>query len=375
MASKSSSTTGDREHEEEDLSLAGSEQIRRAHEDRNRDRRKLTKKPERQSFGTIEQAHPDNLLSGRIIRTEGAFFVARLESGEEMRSKSYKGTRTSNPRATLVAVGDRVKISPQDEEIAIIEEVLERKTKLARKAAGRRDAFEQVIVSNIDTLVIVASIKEPPLRPGIIDRYIVAGLEGGLEIVLVINKIDLASEEELDEVLYFQDVYSELGYKVFPVSSSEGTGIDTLRASLAGKTSVFAGHSGVGKSSIINAVFGKEVGKTGVLSRKFKRGAHTTTSSVLMPVEGLPDSYVVDTPGVREFSNFELDAQNLKFFFPEFAPYQALCKITNCTHLHEPGCAVRQALEEDKISIERYSSYTKLFEEATAAERRRIDKQ
>ena len=142
-----------------------------------------------------------------------------------------------------------------------------------------------------------------------------------------------------------------------------------------GKISVFAGHSGVGKSSIINAIFGQEVGRTGALSKKYRRGAHTTSASVLMPIPEMENTYVVDTPGVREFSNFELDPQNLKFFFVEFLRYQERCSITNCSHIHEPGCAVRQAVEEDRIAIERYKNYEKLFEEAQQAKMRKLYRQ
>jgi ribosome biogenesis GTPase / thiamine phosphate phosphatase len=253
--------------------------------------------------------------------------------------------------------------------------VLPRRSKLSRKAAGRAASFEQTIVSNIDLLVIVATACEPPLRAGIIDRYIVAGLEGGLDIAIVINKLDIANEHEREEVLYFRDVYQEIGYPVISVSAETGLGIEELKQTIAGRTSVFAGHSGVGKSSIVNRIFGREVGRTGVLSKKYRRGAHTTSGSVFLPVEGMKETYVVDTPGVREFANFELDAANLKYFFVEFLKYQERCALTNCSHIHEPGCAVREALENDTIAIERYTSYEKLFEEARKAEDRKLFKQ
>jgi len=356
---------------EDDESLR-SEQIRSAHEDRSRSRRKLSKKREKQAVKTQTETDTLDLKEATVITAEGAHFILRLADDSEIKAKSYKSTRTANPNSTLVAVGDAVRVSVQPDEDTIIEEVLPRRTKLARKAAGRGDTFEQVIVANVDLLVIVASVLEPPLRSGIIDRYIVAALEGGLSILIAINKIDLASEEEMEEVLYYRDVYEEIGYPVLAVSASQGVGIDQLRAHITGKTSVFAGHSGVGKSSVVNALFGYEIGKTGRLSKKYKRGAHTTTASVVLPLEGVPNTFIVDTPGVREFANYELDTHNLKFSFVEFLPYQSQCAITNCSHIHEPGCAVRQAVEDDKISIERYSSYEKLFQEAKKAEQQRL---
>jgi len=266
-----------------------------------------------------------------------------------------------------------VRVSLKDSEHTMIEEVLPRRTKLSRRASGTGVAFEQVIVSNIDMLVIVASVGEPKLRSGIIDRYIVAGIEGGLSIAIAINKIDLASSEEMDEALYFRDLYEEIGYRVLLVSAELGTGIDELRKVIEGKTSVFAGHSGVGKSSIMNAVFGREVGKTGTLQKKFRRGAHTTASTTLLAVDNMPGTYIADTPGVREFSNFELDTHNLKFAYIEFLPFAQNCAMHNCSHIHEPGCAVRKAVEDDKISIDRYTSYEKLFAEAKTEETKRTN--
>ena len=356
-----------------DSDSPGSEQIRSAHSDRDRSRHKLIKNRERQDIN-VNSAEESNLLeNARVIATEGAYFVLKAENGSEIRAKTYKGTRASNPNSTLVAVGDEVRVSLKDSEHTMIEEVLPRRTKLSRRASGTGVAFEQVIVSNIDMLVIVASVGEPKLRSGIIDRYIVAGIEGGLSIAIAINKIDLASSEEMDEALYFRDLYEEIGYRVLLVSAELGTGIDELRKVIEGKTSVFAGHSGVGKSSIMNAVFGREVGKTGTLQKKFRRGAHTTASTTLLAVDNMPGTYIADTPGVREFSNFELDTHNLKFAYIEFLPFAQNCAMHNCSHIHEPGCAVRKAVEDDKISIDRYTSYEKLFAEAKTEETKRTN--
>ncbi len=320
--------------------------------------------------------------------------MLRLADGSTVRAKTYKGTRSANPSSTLVAVGDEVRLAnplllkeeaesrSRNARGYLIEEVLPRRTKLSRKAAGRRDAFEQVIVANVDLLMIVASVVEPKLRSGIIDRYIVAGIEGGLEIVIAINKIDLVSETEMDEALYFRDLYREIGYPLYLISAALSSGIEQLKEEIAGKTSVFAGHSGVGKSSIVNAILGREAALTGVLQKKFRRGAHTTAASTLIEVpllfkEGAGGglTFIADTPGVREFSNFELRSADLKYAFVEFQKFQERCAITNCSHLHEPGCAVRQAVEDDTISVDRYSSYQKLFEESKQSELKRIRNQ
>ncbi len=382
--------TSEQEHEG-----PGSEQIRSAHQDRDRTRRKLSKKREQLSLAPAEKdVRPP---SARVITTEGIFYVLRLEDGSELRARTYKGTRSANPNATLVAIGDQVRLAipsqstnennstVENDADILIEEVLPRRTKLSRRAAGRRESFEQVIVANVDVLVIVTSVGKPKLRSGIIDRYIVAGVEGGLNIVIAINKIDNAPPKEMDEASYFRDVYQEIGYPVHLLSAIKGSGIEELKEEIAGKTSVFAGHSGVGKSSIINAILGRKAAQTGALQRKFKGGAHTTAASTLIDVpllkkEGVGSiaddagapTFIADTPGVREFANFELDPQNLKFAFVEFQKFQERCRVTNCSHIHEPGCAVRQAVEDDKISIDRYSNYQKLFEEAKKEELTRL---
>ncbi len=372
------------------------EQIRGAHADRARSRRKIARKPERRERGSGSRGPESEVRepntreavtfqeTARVIRVEGNSFVLGLENGEEVTAKSYKGTHSGNPKSTLVAVGDNVRITNGDRGY-LIEEVLPRRTKLSRRSAGSKTPFEQVIIANVDLLVIVASVHEPKLRSGIIDRYIVAALDGNLDTALAINKVDLASPDELDEALYFRDLYRGIGYPVYLVSATDGAGITQLRDEIAGKTSVFAGHSGVGKSSIVNAILGEEIAQTGALQKKFRRGAHTTSATTLLEVpthpnplpkaEGNLPTYIADSPGVREFANFELDPGNMKFAFVEFLKFQEHCAIPNCSHIHEPGCQVRLAVEEDKISIDRYSSYQKLFDEAKREETKRIRNQ
>src|ERR1017187_6591385 len=221
-----------------DSDSPGSEQIRSAHSDRDRSRKKLIKNRERRDVKLNTEGENHHLENARVIGTEGAYFVLSAQDGSKIRAKTYKATRASNPNSTLVAVGDEVLVSVEDSEHTMIEEVLPRRTKLARRAAGTSLAFEQVVAANIDLLVIVASVGEPKLRSGIIDRYIVAGFDGGLSIAIAINKIDLAGEREMEEALYFRDLYEEVGYPVLLVSADNGTGIDELKRVISGKTSV-----------------------------------------------------------------------------------------------------------------------------------------
>lgn len=363
-------------HSEEDG--LGSERIRRSNTDRIR--RKDIKHRERHSIDAA--ANSDALVKARVIGVEGAFYVAMTAEGEEIRTRTVKSTVSENHNATLVAVGDDVGIERGESdgqhsgEIVtdnVIRRVYERRTKLARRLHKRSDAFEQVIAANVDVLCITMSCVEPPFRPGICDRYIIAGLDGGLDIYIVLNKIDLLDEDPSREfIIEALEYYSGLGYIPHLTSTETGEGIDELREGLRGKTSVFAGKSGVGKSSLVNSLLGEVVARTSELTSKERRGVHTTTNSSLLPLAGVDDSYIIDTPGVREFFNYELDDENLKYHYPEFEKFAADCDMTNCTHTHEPGCAVFAAIEKGEIPEWRYNSYASLYEEAVR-ERKKLE--
>lgn len=340
----------------------GGERIRRSHSDRAR--KKVVKHREREvreRFGELT-----NVTAGRILSSEGAYFIVRTEAGEEYKVRTVKSTISGNPLSTLAAVGDNVSIEVGAEVEAVIREVLPRKTKLSRKAHKRKAAFEQVIAANVDLLLITTSAGEPPFFSHIVDRYIIAGLDGGLGVNIVVNKIDLIRNDrraaEIEEKLRY---YDALGYRVFRTSTRNREGIEELRASLPGITAVLAGRSGVGKSSLINALAGEELLRTRELTKKVRRGAHTTTGAILLPIPGADDAYLVDTPGVREFFNYDLDPENLKFRYKEFLEIQQHCKMTNCMHIHEPGCAVIEAVEQGSIPAWRYSSYEVLYHEAS----------
>ncbi len=358
------------QYEEDDLST---ERIRRSNTDRIR--RKEVRHRERHSV--ISDAESESLLKARVVGVEGAFYIALTLDNEEIRARTVKSTISENHNATLVAVGDEVAIErgEVDGDIVadnVIRRVYERRTKLARRLHKRSDVFEQVIAANVDVLCITMSCVEPPFRPGICDRYIIAGLDGGLQIYIVVNKIDLLDEDPMREfIIDALAHYSTLGYTPFLTSTALGEGIDQLREGLRGKTSVFAGRSGVGKSSLVNSLIGEDVARISDLTKKERRGVHTTTNSSLIELAGVEDSYIIDTPGVREFFNFELDDENLKYHYPEFEKFVDDCDMTNCTHIHEPGCAVFAAVERGNIPEWRYNSYATLQEEAVRERKKR----
>ncbi|MFO7958258.1 MAG: ribosome small subunit-dependent GTPase A [Candidatus Brocadiia bacterium] len=259
-----------------------------------------------------------------------------------------------------VAVGDRVVFTPTEEGEGIIEEVLPRRTKLSRRLP-RDPRIEHVIAANVDQLLIVVSVRKPPLNPRIIDRYIIAGEAGALEPVICINKIDLARDES--EYLPVAETYRELDYPVLLTSAKTGEGVDELREMLKDKSTVLAGHSGVGKSTLLNTMQPGLKLRTAPVDT---RGRHTTTTASLLTLD--VGGYVVDTPGIREFTLWEIEPEEVAQFFPQIWELSAECKMPDCAHTHEPDCAVKQALERGELPRERYESYQRILETLEAPE-------
>jgi ribosome biogenesis GTPase len=263
--------------------------------------------------------------------------------------------------ADPIVVGDEVTLEVVDEakKEGVITERHPRRTKLSRKVSTGTRELEQVVAANIDNLVIVSSVADPPFRPGLIDRYLVAAAKGDLTPLICVNKVDLGGLEELQEIL---ETYRDLGYPVILTSTKTGQGIEELRERLRDRTSVFAGHSGVGKSSLLRLLVPGIQVKVAEVNPRTGRGRHTTTAAELVR---LPDGgYVIDTPGIRQFSLWDLTEEDVRRFFVEIARYGAGCRFADCSHTVEPGCAVRAALEEGRLHPRRYESFLRLLEEA-----------
>jgi ribosome biogenesis GTPase len=253
-----------------------------------------------------------------------------------------------------IAPGDRVTIERTTEGEGVVEEIHPRRTRLSRKAA--HGELEQVIAANVDRVAIVVSTRDPPLRPGIIDRLIIAASNRGVEPFVVVNKIDLGRERKVEEV---RAMFTDLGYEVVLTSATEGWGTDALAAMLADRTTVFAGHSGVGKSSLLNAVDSDLHLKVGEVSHATSKGRHTTTRAELLRLSG--GGYVVDTPGIRAFGIWDVERADLDIFFKEFEPLIEQCRFYDCTHEHEPDCAVRAAVEKGEVRRPRYEAYRRIL--------------
>ncbi len=297
---------------------------------------------------------------GKVLRAiRGHYWVETPEGlyhcfAREGLTKKMKAT---NP----IVVGDEVTFEVVDEvkKEGVITDRHPRRTKLSRKISTGTRELEQVVAANIDNLVIVSSVADPPFRPGLIDRYLVAAAKGDLTPIICVNKVDLGGLEELREVL---DTYRDLGYPVVLTSAKTGQGIEELRERLRDRTSVFAGHSGVGKSSLLRMLAPGIQVKVAEVNPRTGRGRHTTTAAELVR---LPDGgYVIDTPGIRQFSLWDLTEEDVRQFFVEIARYSVGCRFADCSHTVEPGCAVRAAVEQGYLHPRRYESFLRLLEEA-----------
>ncbi len=261
-----------------------------------------------------------------------------------------------------LAVGDRIVIREEGGVHRLIR-VLPRTSVLARPDPLHKHV-QRLIAANIDVVVNVVSVKSPPLRPRLIDRYLIAIQRGGAVPVICVNKVDLLDDETRNVELAKLDVYRALDVPVIACSTTTGEGLDSMRSLLEQRTSTLVGHSGVGKSSILNALDNRLHLAIADVSAKRGTGRHTTTSSTLIDFGG--GTYIIDTPGIREFGLWNLDRESLRDYFPEFTEPGEFCRFTNCSHVHEPDCEVKTRVEAGALDRARYETYMRLWEEVDA---------
>jgi ribosome biogenesis GTPase len=297
---------------------------------------------------------------GLVTRSMGQWLDVKV--GDEIIPSRIRGKFRLNEQDVTnpVAVGDHVTIRLSEDDTGFITEIHDRHNKLSRRAAGHRAEREHVIVANVDRAWCVQSIRLPRINPGFIDRFLVMAEVYDIPAGLVFNKVDLMRPKDRDEIDALHDLYEGLGYPVFRTSATDDTGLDAFREALEGNVNVITGPSGVGKSTLLNAIEpGLEL-ETSAVSAKTRKGTHTTTNAALHPLSG--GGYVVDTPGIREFGILDLQPDELAFFFVEFLPYLNECRFDDCTHDHEPGCAIKEAVDADDVSERRYQSYLNILD-------------
>lgn len=291
---------------------------------------------------------------GRALRAIGANRCdVRTESGQTFSCSVRRVVRTMlRESRNVVVAGDRVMFQITGPDTGVIERIEPRRTVVSR-TSGR---FEHVIAANVDQLLIVASAASPPLKPALIDRFLVSGLKGGVQPLIVVNKCDLVEPARIEPIVA---LYRDLGYRIITVSATACIGIDLLRDALAGRETVAVGQSGVGKSSLLNAVQPGLGLRTKSVSDDSGKGRHTTRVAEVMPLAG--GGWIVDTPGVRQMELWDVSPGEIEAYFVEFVPFVADCRFPDCTHSHETGCRVKAAVAAGEISKLRYDSYLRMF--------------
>ena len=266
-----------------------------------------------------------------------------------------------------IAVGDKVSIRLNEDDTGLITAIHPRRNKLSRRAAGRRVGKEHVIVANVDAAFVMQSIRLPKPNAGFIDRFLVMAAYHELEAGIILNKIDLTQQEDKPFIDDFCEMYREAGYTVFLTSAKTGQGIEELKQQFRDKVTVLSGPSGVGKSTIMNACSPDLNLPIGEVSKKTRKGKHTTTHAALFPINN--DSYVVDTPGIREYGLMDIVTEELAHYFPEFLSFLNECRFPNCVHDHEPDCAVKNAVDDNIIHPSRYRSYLNMLDSLNLGEK------
>jgi ribosome biogenesis GTPase len=302
-------------------------------------------------------------MTGLVYKSTGSWYTVKSEQGDfiECRMKGkfrIKGIKSTNP----IAVGDWVDYELEETSDSVtgtIHTIHDRKNYIVRKSVNLSHQMH-IIASNIDRVFLLITINNPPTTTNFIDRFLVTAEAYGIETVLVFNKIDTFDEATLDEQLYMQHIYQEIGYQCLRVSSTEMKGITALKEMMIGKVSMFSGHSGVGKSTLVNALEPNLQLKTKVISEQSMQGQHTTTFAEMYDISF--DARIIDTPGIKGFGIVDMEKEEISGYFPEFFKLKDQCKFNNCLHKDEPHCAIKKALEEDKISWSRYKSYLKILE-------------
>lgn len=303
-------------------------------------------------------------MKGLVIKNTGYWYTVLTDEGGTVDCKikgnfRLKGIRSTNP----VAVGDRVTIQPNQEGTAFITDIEDRRNYIIRKSQNLSKQ-SHILAANVDQAVLVVTINYPETSTTFIDRFLASAEAYSVPVILAFNKRDLLSAEELHYQDMMMQLYDTIGYKCLSISATENIGIDKLTTLLQGKITLFSGNSGVGKSTLLNAILPNANLRTSEISDAHNTGMHTTTFSEMLPL--LKDTtenngWVIDTPGIKGFGTFDMEPEEICSYFKEIFKFSKDCRFNNCTHTHEPGCAVIQAIEDHYIALSRYNSYLSML--------------
>lgn len=297
-------------------------------------------------------------IEGIVTSATGSWYEVATERGTlncRIRGRlRLKGVRSTNP----VVVGDRVVVEP-DGDSSVIVEIVPRRNYVIRRASNLSKE-SHIIAANIDHALLIVTLHSPTTPKEFVDRFLITCEAYKVPVSIVLGKADTLTEEWAAEAEEFTAIYEDAGYEVLRISSTTGEGVEHIRAMLRGRTTLVAGNSGVGKSTLIGSIDPTLDIRTGEISDSHQQGKHTTTFSTMYPLEG---GYIIDTPGIKGFGLIDIDDKELCRYFPEMMRLAPECRFYNCTHTHEPGCAVTEAVKEGRVAWSRYESYLKILDE------------
>jgi len=300
-------------------------------------------------------------MKGLVIKNTGSWYTVKTDDGQLIESKikgnfRLKGIRSTNP----VAVGDHVEIITNQEGTAFISAIEDRRNYIIRKSPNLSKQ-SHILAANVDQALLVVTVNYPQTSTTFIDRFLTSAEAYSVPVVLVFNKHDLLSEEELHYEKMMCTLYETVGYKCVEISAETGEGVEQLFPILKDKISLLSGNSGVGKSTLINRLIPHASQRTAEISDAHNTGMHTTTFSEMIELPG--GGYLIDTPGIKGFGTFDIEKEELTSYFKEIFHFSKDCRFSNCTHTHEPGCAVIKAVEDHFIAASRYQSYLSMLED------------
>ena len=300
--------------------------------------------------------------TGLVIRNTGSWYTVKTDDGGQLIDCKIKGNfrlkgiRSTNP----VAVGDHVTLVPNNEGTAFITEIADRRNYIIRKASNLSKQ-SHIIAANVDQAMLVVTVNYPQTSTTFIDRFLASAEAYRIPVVLIFNKVDILDDDELRYLDMMITLYETVGYECRSISAERGDGVETVMQLLEGKVTVLSGNSGVGKSTLINRLLPDANLRTAEISDAHNTGMHTTTFSEMLPLPS--GGYIIDTPGIKGFGTFNIEPEELSGYFKEIFRFSRDCRFSNCTHTHEPGCAVLKAVEDHYIAASRYQSYLSMLDD------------